>query len=81
MKDMVDLQWSLIVVASLAGAADADDSEFPLEYERESEDDYAADATTSMMEVDVPHDNHTIQQWLEGLTLGTSAHCQPEPAP
>lgn len=59
MKDMVDLHWVLIVVASLAGAADAGELS-------EDEDDNAPDA--GMMEADYAQRNQAVHQWLEELS-------------
>jgi hypothetical protein len=54
MKDMVDLQWNLIVIASLAGAADPP----------KLSDDSDNDSNYGAMEI---HDNGKVQQWIEGL--------------
>ncbi|RMZ91434.1 hypothetical protein DV736_g1325, partial [Chaetothyriales sp. CBS 134916] len=57
MKDMVDLQWALIVMASIAGAADPPE----LDDSADDDSDYGA------MEVDLGtlYDDGGVQQWLE----------------
>ena len=58
MKDMVDVQWALIVTASIAGAADPP----------ELDDDDDDDSNYGAMEVDpdTVNDNARVQHWLEG---------------
>lgn len=70
MKDMVDLQWSLIVVASLAGAADP--PELP--------DDDSDISDNDAMEVE-QHDEDLVNQWLEGIEIIPNPRQRPSVTP
>ncbi|KAK0612092.1 hypothetical protein B0T14DRAFT_608047 [Immersiella caudata] len=67
MKDMVDLQWYLILACSLAGAAD------PPELEDDKSDD---DFDPNALEMEPEHDTG-IQKWLKGIEAAPPQSAQP----
>jgi len=67
MKDMVDLQWYLILACSLAGAADPPELE-----DDESDDDF--DLNTLEIE---PEQDAGIQKWLKGIEATPPQSKQP----
>ncbi|RMZ84366.1 hypothetical protein DV738_g588, partial [Chaetothyriales sp. CBS 135597] len=73
MKDMIDLQWALIVMASMAGAAD------PRELYSSNSDD--SDDGGMKVEHEVEHEvKHAVEQWLaETEATATARGKQPDP--
>jgi len=71
MKDMVDLQWYLILACSLAGAAD------PPELEDDESDD---DFDPNTLKIEPEHDTGIdtgIQKWLKGIEAAPPQSAQP----
>ncbi|KAK0623805.1 hypothetical protein B0T14DRAFT_602304 [Immersiella caudata] len=66
MKDMLDLQWALIRVASLAGAAEVPDSP----YDSDDDSDYGV--------TEAVHGSSDVEKWLEGTAIATSSREQPK---
>ena len=66
MKDVVDLQWALIAMASIAGAAD------PLEFSDDDDDDDDMDYGAMEVEPDTAYSEAGVQQWLQGAEASTS---------
>ncbi|RMZ90717.1 hypothetical protein DV736_g2043, partial [Chaetothyriales sp. CBS 134916] len=73
MKDMIDLQWALIVMASIAGAAD------PPELDDDDDNDNSSDYGPMEVDPGPTYDRGRVQEWLQGAEAATSGQTGTSP--